>query len=340
MRSAVPARLPGLTARAASDDDVQGWWDLLDRAAVADHPQWRYSVGDLHDELHAEGQDPALHSVVGLDADGVVRAVAQVGLRAGDVEHLRLLVDGIVDPAWRGRGVGSGLLAWGEAVATDRAADRRADLGPVPAAVQCWVEEHRRDFSDLCAARGMTVERWFHTMRQPLTTVPATVDVPAGYRLVGLDEVAGTDGWAAFDDALRLAHNETFADHWGSQPCTVSHWATFVTGGRDFRPDWSVVALDASGEIAAYALVHAHEQDWAGLGFSQADLGNLGVRRPHRGAGLARALLRAVAARAHASGMAAVSLEVDSENPSGAVGLYERAGYRTEHRAAVWARTI
>ncbi|MEZ0165255.1 GNAT family N-acetyltransferase [Kineococcus sp. LSe6-4] len=327
--------LPGLTCRPLTTDDVPAWADLLDRAAAVDRPHVRDSPEWLRRTLTADGFDAATQSLAGVDADGVLRAVAVVELRLGDLAHLRLPCDGVVDPDRRGRGVGRALLAWGERAARERVARRRRDLGrDVTADLQVWAGEHRDDVARLCARAGLSPLRYFSTMRRTLPTdqVPPEPQVPPGLRLVRFDE-HGTAG-------LRELHNAVFADHWGSQPLTETDWQRFVVGNPEFRPAWSWGVLDADGVLLAYANVYAHESDWPTLGFAQADLGTLGVRREDRGRGLAQVLLAAVARRAHEVGMAAVSLDVDGENPSGAVGLYERAGYVRVHGDVLHAKGL
>ena len=53
----------------------------------------------------------------------------------------------------------------------------------------------------------------------------------------------------------------------------------------------------------------------------------LGVRRAWRGRKFAPALLAEAMRRFKAGGMANAGLGVDTENPSGALGLYSRMGY-------------
>lgn len=312
--------LPGLTTRPLTVDDVPAWWRLQERAAVLDHPHAREDEAALRSRLSAEGFDPQRQTIGGFDAEGELRAAGTLGLRLGDTEFLRLHGEGVVDPTRRGRGVGRELLAWSGRIARARAAERRGELGAdVPGALHVWVDDDRADLARLCAAGGLTVQRRFDTMRLDLRPgVPGPVDVPAGYRLVRVDQ-HGTGG-------LRAAHNEVFADHWGSQPLTPADWSRLVVDNPGFRPGWSFLVLHGE-EIAGYAAVHAHEDDWPALGFREAHLDTLGVRRAHRGHRLAGALLAAVARRAAEAGMAAVALDVDTENPSGALGLYRRAGY-------------
>ena len=60
----------------------------------------------------------------------------------------------------------------------------------------------------------------------------------------------------------------------------------------------------------------------------------LGVRREFRGRGMAQALLADAMRRFAAAGMDKASLDVDSENPTGALALYAKMGYvavNTQH---------
>lgn len=311
--------LTGLTSRPLTLDDVPAWRRSLDRADAVDRPPSRPTEHDLTSLLTAEGFDPATQTVAGFDDDGEVRAAATLSLRLGDTEHLRLLLQGAVDPAWRRTGLGRDLLSWGDGVARVRAAARRAELGDVPGALQVWAGQDRHDVARLCAAAGLEVARTFAGLRLDLRAgAPDRPDVPAGYRLVRMDE-HGTDGW-------REVHNEVFADHWGSQPMTPADWTRLVLEDPGHRPGWSFFVL-AGAEIAGYASVHAPAPDRPDPDVQEAHLETLGVRREHRGHRLARVLLEAVASRAAEVGMDAVGLDVDTENPSGAVGLYERAGY-------------
>jgi mycothiol synthase len=136
---------------------------------------------------------------------------------------------------------------------------------------------------------------------------------------------------------VRQAHNDAFRDHWGSEPATPESWA----GGRSkFAPGWSFLALDESGDrpvVAGYALSSRFEQDWAVHGYTSGYTGTLGVRRAYRRRGVAPALLAASMAAFRDDGMQYAELDVDSENPSGALGLYSRLGYEVVHGSAMYS---
>ncbi|WP_418607956.1 GNAT family N-acetyltransferase [Georgenia sp. SUBG003] len=133
------------------------------------------------------------------------------------------------------------------------------------------------------------------------------------------------------DDEIRRTHNEVFADHWGSQPMTAESWRRVL---RELEPGWSKVALartsDGSEEVAGYALTSRHEHAWANLGFSEGYTELVGVRRAYRGRGVARSLLVGVIEALAADGIESAGLDVDTVNPSGAHGFYERLGYQRQ----------
>lgn len=323
---------PELAWRPATPDDAALLQPLIEAVHEHDGSPEHYTVDDVADELGAPWLRLDRDAVVGLDDAGVARAFGLVQVRPGDVTLLRVLTDGGVHPAVRGRGIGRALLAWQLGQGRDLADRRRAELGAdVPGRVMLTIEDGAPGAGRLARRLGLTPIRYFTVMRRRLAGVLPTVDLPAGLRLVP---------WTAdLDDAFREAHNDAFADHWGFQPWTAETWVQWESGHRNFRGDWSFAVLDGS-QIAAYALSAAYDQDWPSLGFTEGWTGKLGVRRPWRGRGLAKALLaRSMQAFAEA-GMESAGLDVDSENPTGAVALYEGLGYRVAHRTATWSLPV
>jgi len=65
-----------------------------------------------------------------------------------------------------------------------------------------------------------------------------------------------------------------------------------------------------------------------------------GVRRPWRKQGLARALIARSLSQLRELGMTEASLTVDTENPSGALRLYEGLGYRPVKRGSVYRKPL
>ncbi len=307
--------------RAATPGDAEAITRAQKAMDAVDHPDWTTPLEDVRDELASTHLDLELDSVVGLGADGEVLAWGLVDLSPGRATRVQVYLSGGVVPAARGRGIGRQLLARQVARAQQVLATRPEEL---PARIQIDVDERSPAALALAQRHGMSVLRWFTSMERdlaaPITPVPAPRDAVV---------VPYTPDRA--DDA-RLARNDSFRDHWGSQPSEPERWAQFV-GGELFRADLSRLALDADGRILGFALCNANPEDWEVQGFTSCYVGVLGVVRDARGRGIAPALLEGVMRATAAAGLERVVLDVDTESPTGALGLYERSGFVASSRS-------
>jgi mycothiol synthase len=95
-----------------------------------------------------------------------------------------------------------------------------------------------------------------------------------------------------------------------------------------YRPEQDLVAVAPDGTFAAFCLWAIDAADNARRGRSDGWIGLLGTRRGHRGIGLGRAMLLVGLQRLRDAGADTAKLGVDAENPTGALGLYERVGFR------------
>jgi len=64
------------------------------------------------------------------------------------------------------------------------------------------------------------------------------------------------------------------------------------------------------------------------------------TRRPWRRRGLANALIARSLVKIRERGMTSAVLGVDADNPTGALGLYERNGFETTYRSTAWRKPI
>jgi mycothiol synthase len=330
--------LPGLTWRPLSLDLLPAWHRLHETLNAADGGHEHLGLDDLQDELAPEWVDLEENSRIALDADGVARAFGLVQIRPGDITLLRAACWGGVHPDFRGQGIGRALLRWQAERAATLADQRRQELGSdVPAGALMIVEEQAESAARLALRAGFELSRYFFVMRRDLSTPVPAVAVPEGLRLLSFNQAVAAD--PGVDDALRLAHNEAFEHHWGFQPWSSETWQQWETGQRDFRGDWSFLAMDGD-QIAGYALCAGFRTEWENLGWTQGWTSKLGVRERWRGIGLAKALLAASMQAFVADGIQYAGLDVDSDNPTGAVGLYSALGYQVRHRSAHWTKTL
>ena len=255
----------------------------------------------------------------------MIRAYAQVNQPPGDARVVRAFLDGAVDPQWRGRGIGRQVLAWEEARGRQLLAASGKEL-PARLAV---VHRRRAEATDrLLSRRRFTPVRYYAEMRRPLDMALPPVEAPDGLRIVP---------WSAeLDEPVRLAHNEAFADHWGSEPRTAQEWAQ---GRSMFAPTWSFAAVDdASGRGRRVPDVGAGSSTTGPCtGYSAGYTDLLGVRRAWRGRGSRAPCSSRRCRRTGPTASTYAELAVDTANQSGAHRLYEGLGYVVYQRATMFS---
>lgn len=301
-------------------EDAQRWAELLGAVEAADRVGENFDVEDCAEELSDPDVDFAANSVIVLDGD---RAVAyQVLRKRVGVARRELSSDGRVHPDHRGRGIGTALVAFG--------LQRADELG---LALGMQVQESTASAVALAEGSGLRVVRWFSLLTRDLAEPVAAVAVPEGMQL----ELLGSDYDAVrWNERLREVRNAAFADHWGSTVSTSEAFAHNVVGTRGFRPGCSVAACTADGTVAGLVLSYEFAADTASTGVRDLYVGAVATLSEHRGRGLAGAMLARVLEQAVAQGYQHSSLDVDSANPTGALGIYERAGYALKSRSIVY----
>jgi mycothiol synthase len=232
------------------------------------------------------------------EEDDRVVASATYGVY-GDAGNIR----GIV--ADKGRGLGTEIVERGEAFARAEGTKKIFAAAPEPDTAARALFE----------SRGYREVRRFYSMAIELTEEPAAPVVPDG---LVVDELHDHE-YEAFYEAL----SESFAEHWEWHPDPYDEWLERRQGQhRDEQgPVWFVVR--DGDELAA---VTRNDADVAGGGY----VGAIGVRPAWRGKGLGKALLYRTFAEFWRRGTTRVTLDVDSQNATGAVALYERVGMHVD----------
>lgn len=311
-----------ITLRPLTTDDIPAWADLLAAIEKVDRTGEHYSAADLEEEM----ANPEIE--VGKDIMGAFESGALVGyfsiLPRGEGEgHFKVHVQGSVLPERRGEGIGTLLVEAMLARAEQAHAERRPDL---PARLTTTGLSSDEAQADLLRRAGMSGERWNFVMRTALDAIPDEVPLPEGYEFMQYD--------ASMAAALLDAHNTAFLDHPNFTPWSESLWRQFVTESRSFRPELSAVVVPTGRkEIVAYLQTAEFDAYFEVTGRREAYVGKLGTLREHRGQGIAGALLVHCLHGYRAAGFDEASLDVDSENPTGALGIYQRAGFECE---SIW----
>lgn len=311
----IPADSDGFTWRAAVVSDAAAISACDKDIAAVDHPQYHSTEEDIAEEFEHSYSDPATDSLVAIGPTGDVEAWGFAIASPVQETLVRSIIFGGVRPRSRGRGLGRTLVAWQHARALQQLASSDSLL---PGRVIGYLEDGQHEALRLFERFGFTIGRYYLEFARDLSEPIAAAGELEGLRIVPFA--------TEFSESARLAHNDAFRDHWGSQPLGAEQWQT-LTGRSTFRGDLSALAITAEGDVVGYAIVDVNPEHWDGQGFSSAYVDLLGVRRDYRGRGIAQTLLATVLASSATEGVDKVVLDVDSDSPTGAVGLYRGVGF-------------
>jgi mycothiol synthase len=293
--------------------DVAGWAALLAAIQAVDGEDEHFGEQDLLEDISDPYADFARGSVAVYAGNAMIGYGSLTSRSAADPVH-EMWQRGGVHPAYRSRGLGGRLLDWAERAAVPLHRERYRGR---PLALSAGCLSSNEAAVALYAAHGYRQARWFHGMTRDLTAALPEIPAPAGVQIVGFTPERA-------QDAL-LVRNEAFRDHWGSTDDTAEQWAHFLEYSA-FRPALSFLAY-AGQEPLGIIFGLEYDAYTAATGTRDMYIPLVGTRRAGRKRGIASALLARALAGARTAGFATASLGVDADSPSGALGLYERAGF-------------
>ncbi|MCC6189534.1 MAG: GNAT family N-acetyltransferase [Anaerolineales bacterium] len=257
-----------------------------------------------------------------LEAGGQLAAWQETHWRREDSGAAHYNLFGYVHPAWRRMGLGAQLLRRGEQRLRALAAQHTAQGFP-PGFFQTFTPATRAGKVALFEREGYRVARHFYDMVRPSLDDLPDPALPPGFELRPAprhDRAVLRQIWDANEEAFR--------DHWGF---TLLGDADFnrLLESSDFDPSlWRVAWDTAANAVAGVAMNTISEAQNVALNRRRGWTDDLSVRRPYRKRGLGRALLVNSLLAFRERGMTEAGLGVDTENLSGALRLYENAGYQ------------
>jgi mycothiol synthase len=302
-----------LSWRPIGPADVAQWAVLLAAIEAVERQDEHYSEQDLLEELSYPYGDFTRGSMAVCDGGTMVGYCVLTAKSTADPVH-EMRQQGGVHPAYRSRGLGGQLLGWAETAAPPLHKERYPGQ-PLTLSGSCISSS--AGTVELYAAHGYRQVRWFHGMKRDLADALPDVPAPAGVQIAGFTP-------ARSQDAL-LVFNEAFRDHWGSIQSNAEQWA-YHTRERAFRPALSFLAY-AGQEPLGVIICYEYDAATEATGIRDLHIPLIGTRRAGRKRGIATALLFRAFDEARAAGFTTASLGVDADSPTGALGLYERAGF-------------
>ena len=292
----------GFSTRAPTREDAEEVAILISACQIADTGETDISVEEMHDDWHS--LDLAEEAVIVTSPDGRTAAYADVFNRS----FVIVSIYGYVHPDYRGMGLGSYLVAWGERWTRDHMPQAQENARVI---VQHYINSANAGGRRLLEGSGYTPVRGIYVMETELHEAPPQPHWPEGISMRTF--ASDQDERAVFE-----AVEDAFRDTWGRPRGTFERFVG-MTERENFDPSLWFLAMDGD-EIAGITLC----KTLAGEGWVDV----VGVRRPWRNRGLGLALLRHALTKYHRRGTHKISLSVDAESITGAPRLYGRAGMR------------
>lgn len=299
--------------RPLRESDAAAWARLMAIIALADGGEKTEDETAIEESFGDPYRDFENGSVGIFDGGSLIGYGVLTSRPVADPRHDMRYAGG-VHPSFRNKGLGSELLDWAESAARPLHTERFPGR---PLGLHSGCESGNAAAADLHAAHGFQPVRVFQTMTRDLSAPVTEAGLPSGLR--------AEEFTARRSEDARLVRNEAFRDHWGSTETTAESWARMRSASA-FRPAYSFVVYEGAEPVGTLLSMDHGRDLYIAL---------VGTRAAGRKRGIATALLSRVLAQAKAGGFETASLSVDTASRSGAVAIYERAGFRP-----AWSRTV
>lgn len=260
------------------------------------------------------------------EVNGSVVAYAEGGWEQDNDGGRNYAVWGQVHPDWQRRGLGTVLLRWIE----ERQRRVAAGHPAVEKRLESWASEGEAGRLALLEGHGYRIVRYDYEMERPTLDDIKPLPFPAGIELRPAREEDLRRHWEI--------EIEVFRDHWGSVDDSEDSFKQMRSDPRRDMGLWVVVWQ--GDEIVGQVLNRIDKQANAELGLLRGWVSSVGVRRPWRRQGIARAMVAESLRVLRDAGMTSAGLGVDAENAHGALGAYEANGFSVVRTDRVYRKPL
>jgi len=274
----------------------------------------------VHDLLGRFGERLNTDSLA-VFSDGVLAAIGILFLPpfSGDADVASLLIE--VDPTRRDGRVRDALVQW-----IDARTQQVKDPQGRPHRLRSGCDLRNESRLELLSNAGFSPVRYAFKMHAELPTLNAQYSLPQTLRLIPWDRER--------DDEALSVFNEAFAEHWGLPTQDDRMWEQRFVGVPQFRADLSVLALQEETPVGL--CVNWVRADAPTVGWIEA----IGVIPSHRGQGVADAMMSRSLEAFRKDGLSEAELDVDTANPTGALQLYEKHGFKPVSQTVVLEKPL
>lgn len=324
--------VPGLVFRGfRGESDYQIMLDLIDASKVPDQIDRIDSIEDIARKYeHLNNCDP-FRDMLFAEVEGQPIAFGRVewfidgeGTWLGS--HF-----GFLHPDWRRKGIGTAILRYQE----DHLRQISQDLlnngvitRDTPRLFDTFVSDTEVGKEILLKQVGYQPVRFYFSMVRPLSKPIEVTPIPEGLEIRKVHP-----------DQLRMvweADQEAFREHWGFVKGTEKDYQRWLNEPLNDPDLWKVAW--AGDQVAGMVLNFLNQKENEEYNRLRGWTEDISVQKPWRRRGLARALLTRSLKMFKEMDMDHAALGVDTQNLTGALGLYEGVGFVVEKRHSTYRK--
>jgi mycothiol synthase len=267
------------------------------------------------------------HDVIVAIYESSIIGVGYTIFLPSEIKEERCYIFGTTKPEYRNNGVGTAVMKW----ATEHGESLlRSTKRTLPKYLRSDMSATNSSAGSLFQSFNMSPVRWNDDLIIDLADSPE-VFTASEYSIVAWD--------SSRDEEARVVKNLAFMDHWGSTPTSKDGWEQLVHGSTA-RLDQSFFALDSNHNIVGLLLSHRYESDDEALGKRIGWIDKLATLAEHRKQSIGKSLITHALAAYQRDGLTHAALDVDTENPTGAYGLYTAVGFSTFRGKVTYERIV
>jgi GNAT superfamily N-acetyltransferase len=319
-------QVPGLATRAfRGDADFPGMIAVISAAKRADGVERTDTIETMSANYrNLVNCDPAKDMLM-LEVDGSLVGYTrlwwnqEVGMRSYNAICF-------LDPAWRGRGIGSYMYDWN----LDRIRAIAAGHPAGPKVFRTWLDQGETRTKALFESKGLQVKTYGAEMSRSLEGELPVRKLPEGLEIRPVTNDQLRTIWDADVDA--------FKDHWAEPEKTEADYHRYLEFPHNDLTLWRIAwdGDEVAGQVRSFIDPEENEEYGRLRGYTE----SISTRRPWRGKGVAKALIASSLQAVKERGMTEAALGVHVENPNGAFHLYESMGFKVDQMSTVYEQVI
>jgi len=314
------------TIRNATPNDFPAIAALLTAVFTHDKIPIVQTVEEVEEEF--SGDSCRLdHDVMVVEVGSQIAGIAYTIFLPSETKEERCYIFGGVLPDFRKNGVGTALMTW----AVKHGEQLLQSTGrTIPKFLRAQVSRLNESAAKLFAQFQLHPVRFEEDLIIDLDSIHEPQPA-ANYSIIPWSNSRNAEAHSVKDLAFR--------DHWGSTPTSDENWEKLVTGSTA-RTEHSFFAVAPADKIIGLLLTHRYESDEELLGKKIGWIDKLCTLSEFRNQAVAKNLIAHALAKYKAIGLTHAALTVDTQNPTGAHGLYSKLGFEFFRGSTTFERQI